>query len=287
MENMEEKSMSNPVKRQKGGMITMPFIFANEVCEKLAVVGFTTNMISYLTTQMHMPLTKAANTLTNFGGTSSLTPLIGAFIADSYAGRFWTISVASIIYQIGMISLTISAVLPKLRPPPCEGDQVCKQADAGQLAILYVSLLLGAIGSGGIRPCVVAFGADQFDETDPKQETKTWKYFNWYYFVMGASILVAVTVLVYIQDNIGWGWGLGIPAAAMFLSIIAFIFGYPLYRNLDPSGSPFTRLLQVSVAAFKKRKLPMVSDSKVLYQNEELDASISLGGKLISTNQMK
>ena len=73
---------------------------ANEVCEKLAVVGFTTNMISYLTTQMHMPLTKAANTLTNFGGTSSLTPLIGAFIADAYAGRFWTISVASIIYQI-------------------------------------------------------------------------------------------------------------------------------------------------------------------------------------------
>ncbi|KAK1582016.1 hypothetical protein Q3G72_011030 [Acer saccharum] len=287
MENMEEKSMSNPVKRQKGGIITMPFIFANEVCEKLAVVGFTTNMISYLTTQMHMPLTKAANTLTNFGGTSSLTPLIGAFIADSYAGRFWTILVASIIYQIGMISLTISAVLPKLRPPPCGGDQVCKQADAGQLAILYVSLLLGAIGSGGIRPCVVAFGADQFDERDPKQATKTWKYFNWYYFVMGASILVAVTVLVYIQDNIGWGWGLGIPAAAMFLSIIAFIFGYPLYRNLDPSGSPFTRLLQVSVAAFKKRKLPMVSDSKVLYQNEELDASISLGGKLISTNQMK
>lgn len=57
-------------------------------------------MISYLTTQMHMPLTKAANTLTNFGGTASLTPLIGAFIADAYAGRFWTITVASIIYQI-------------------------------------------------------------------------------------------------------------------------------------------------------------------------------------------
>lgn len=57
-------------------------------------------MISYLTTQLHMPLTKAANTLTNFGGTASLTPLLGAFISDSYAGRFWTITVASIIYQI-------------------------------------------------------------------------------------------------------------------------------------------------------------------------------------------
>ncbi|KAH9707423.1 protein NRT1/ PTR FAMILY 3.1 [Citrus sinensis] len=283
---MEEKGGSH-VNRKKGGIITMPFIFANEVCEKLAVVGFHANMISYLTTQLHMPLTKAANTLTNFGGTGSLTPLIGAFVADTYAGRFWTITVASIIYQIGMFSLTLSAILPQLRPPPCQGDQVCKEADTGQLAILYASLLLAALGSGGIRPCVVAFGADQFDETDPKQATKTWKYFNWYYFVMGAAVLVAVTVLVYIQDNVGWNWGLGIPTVAMFLSIIAFVFGYPLYRNLDPAGSPFVRLMQVCVAAFRKRNLDMVSDPNVLYQNEELDASICLDGKLLHTKHMK
>ncbi|ONI31381.1 hypothetical protein PRUPE_1G309300 [Prunus persica] len=285
MEKMEEKG--NHVARKKGGLVTMPFIFANEICEKLAVVGFNANMISYLTTQLHMPLTKAANTLTNVGGTASLTPLLGAFLSDAYAGRFWTIAIASIIYQIGMISLTVSAVLPQLRPPPCQHDQVCKEANGGQLAILYASLLLGALGSGGIRPCVVAFGADQFDETDQKQTTKIWNYFNWYYFVMGASILLAVTVLVYIQDNIGWGWGLGIPTIAMFISIIIFMVGYPLYRNLDPAGSPFTRLIQVSVAAYKKRKLPLVSDPRLLYQNDELDAPISLGGKLLHTKHMK
>ncbi|KAF8389779.1 hypothetical protein HHK36_024298 [Tetracentron sinense] len=281
---MEEKI--SHVKRKKGGMITMPFIFANEVCEKLAVVGFGANMISYLTQQLHMPLTKAANTLTNFSGTASLTPLLGAFIADAFAGRFWTITIASIIYQIGMISLTLSAVLPGLRPPPCKGTQVCQEADSRQLAILYASLLLTAIGSGGIRPCVVAFGADQFDETDPKQKTKTWNFFNWYYFCMGVSILLAVTVIVYIQDNIGWGWGLGIPSIAMFLSIISFVIAYPLYRNLDPSGSPFTRLLQVIVAAFRKRKLSKVSDPTLLYQNEELDASISTTGKLLHSKQL-
>jgi peptide/histidine transporter 3/4 len=286
MEEVEAQKASH-VKRKEGGMVTMPFIFANEMCDKLAVVGFNANMISYLTTQLHMPLTKAANTLTNFSGTSSLTPLIGAFIADSFAGRFWTITVASIVYTIGMTCLTVSAVLPQLRPPPCGGDSLCQQASGGQLAILYIALLLGAIGSGGIRPCVVAFGADQFDETDPKQSSRTWKYFNWYYFVMGASILVAVTVIVYIQDNIGWGWGLGIPTIAMGLSVIALVFGYPLYRKLDPSGSPFTRLLQVSVAAYKKRKLAPVSDARLLYQNWDLDAGISMGGNLIHTKQMR
>ncbi|KAK6921755.1 hypothetical protein RJ641_012262 [Dillenia turbinata] len=105
----EESEKGNNVKRKQGGFITMPPIFANEVCEKLAVVGFTTNMINYLTKQLHMPLTKAANTLTNFGGTSSLTPLLGAFIADSFAGRFWTITIASIIYQIvENLSLSLS-----------------------------------------------------------------------------------------------------------------------------------------------------------------------------------
>lgn len=187
-----------------------------------------------------------------------------------------------------MISLTLSAVVPQLRPPPCKGEEICQQANAGQLAILYLSLLLSAIGSGGIRPCVVAFGAEQLDESDPKQSsTKTWTYFNWYYFVMGASILVAVTVLVYIQDNIGWGLGLGIPTVAMLLSVVAFVFGYPLYRNLDPAGSPFTRLVQVGVAAFRKRKMENVKDAKMLYQNDELDAAISLGGKLLHTPQMK
>ncbi|KAL8268891.1 hypothetical protein R6Q59_002689 [Mikania micrantha] len=279
--------VKNHDQKMKGGLITMPFIFANEVGEKLAVVGFQTNMISYLTQQLHMPMTKAANTLTNFGGTASLTPLLGAFVADSFTGRFWTITIASIIYQIGMVSLTAAAVLPKLRPPPCKNGEICQEADSGQLAVLYISLLLTAIGSGGIRPCVVAFGADQFDESDEKQKTSTWKFFNWYYFCMGASMLVAVTVIVYIQDNIGWGWGLGVPSIAMAVSIIGFLIGYPLYRNMDPAGSPFTRLVQVCVAAYKKRKLPMVADPKLLYENEELDASISVSGKLLHTKQMK
>nr|GME19938.1 protein NRT1/ PTR FAMILY 3.1 [Ipomoea batatas] len=143
------------------------------------------------------------------------------------------------------------------------------------------------MGSGGIRPCVVAFGADQFDETDPKQKTKTWRFFNWYYFCMGTSMLVAVTVVVYIQDNIGWGWGFGVPTIAMAFSIFTFIFGYPLYRNLDPAGSPFTRLVQVCVAAYKKRKVPIVSNPALLYQNHEIDAAISVAGNLLHTKHMQ
>jgi peptide/histidine transporter 3/4 len=57
-------------------------------------------MITYLTQQLNMPMVKASITLSNFGGLSSLTPLLGAFIADSFAGRFWTIVVATLIYEL-------------------------------------------------------------------------------------------------------------------------------------------------------------------------------------------
>jgi dipeptide/tripeptide permease len=76
-------------------------------------------MITYLTQEMHLPLVEASNTLTNFGGTSSLTPVLGALAADSFAGRFWTIIAGSLFYHrsIGMLGLVVSALLRPLRPP--------------------------------------------------------------------------------------------------------------------------------------------------------------------------
>ncbi|KAF8398193.1 hypothetical protein HHK36_017119 [Tetracentron sinense] len=282
---MEERG--NREKKKRGGLRTMPFILANEVCERFAFMGFNANMITYLTQQLNMPLVQATNTLTNFAGTASLTPLIGAIIADSFAGRFWTITVGAIIYELGLISITISAVIPSFRPTPCPTQENCQEASAWQLFILYASLLLTSLGSGGIRPCVVTFGADQLDLSITKQASRKWNFFNLYYFSLGTATLTALTVVVYIQDNVGWGWGLGLPAIAMALSVIAFVLGSPLYKKLKPAGSPFLRLTQVVVAAVKKRRTVRPSDPGLLYENRELDAAISCNGRLLHTNQLK
>lgn len=185
-----------------------------------------------------------------------------------------------------MICFTLSAVLPQLRPPPCTGNEVCKEATQGQLSIPYAALLLISVGAGGIRPNVVSYGADQFDETDSNQKTRMWNFFNWYYISLGLSSLISLTVIVYIQENVGWGWGFGIPTITFAISVVAFVLGFPLYRHIKPSGSPFTRLAQVIVAACRKRKLTMVSDPSLLYENEKLDASISADGMLLHTDQL-
>ncbi|KAK4272420.1 hypothetical protein QN277_020982 [Acacia crassicarpa] len=272
---------------RRGGLRTLPFILANEVCDKFATSGFHANLISYLTLKMNMPLVSASNTLTNFSGTSSFTPLIGAFIADSFAGRFWTITIASLIYQLGLISITVSAILPSLRPPPCPTQVNCKEASLSQLWVLYGSLLLTSIGTGGIRPCVVPFSADQFDMSKKGVASRKWNLFNWYFFAMGLASLSALTVVVYIQDNMGWAWGLGIPTIAMLISVIAFVLGSPLYKTNKPSGSPLLRLLQVIVAATHKRKLPLPEHPDLLFQNKQLDAHISLHGRLLHSDQYR
>ncbi|MED6192192.1 hypothetical protein PIB30_007720 [Stylosanthes scabra] len=281
VENHEQR------KQNRGGIRTLPFILANELCDRFASAGFHANMITYLTQVMNMPLASASNTITNFTGTSSFTPLLGALIADSFAGRFWTILVATIIYELGLISITISAVVPHLHPKPCPTQLNCQEATSYQLWTLYMSLFVISLGTGGIRPCVVPFSADQFDMSKKGVESRKWNLFNWYFWVMGLASLSALTIVVYIQDNKGWGWGLGIPTVAMFISIIAFVWGFPLYNHVKPEGSPLLRVAQVVVAAFKKRNQPLPSDPNLLYQNRDLDAAISLQGRLLHTHQFK
>ncbi|TVU19352.1 hypothetical protein EJB05_35496, partial [Eragrostis curvula] len=285
----------SPKKTKQGGFKTMPFILANEICDRFATAGFNANLITYLTQQLHLPLVEASNLLTNFNGTAAFTPVLGAIIADSFSGRYWAIAGGGVLYQLGMLGLVVSALAPALRPPQCVAgagatatEPPCQRATGGQLAMLYMSLLLTALGSGGIRPCVVAFGADQFGQRGrrPGGEQK-WSYFNLYFFSMGLAVLLALTVVVYIQENVGWGWGFGIPAIAMFVSVLSFVVGYPLYVMGKPEGSPFKRLLQVVVAACKKRKDAVPEDAALLYRNKELDAPIAADGTLLHTDQLR
>ncbi|CAL4908210.1 unnamed protein product [Urochloa decumbens] len=282
--------------KQQGGFRTMPFILANDFCDRLASVGFTSNLITYLTLQMHIPLVQASNIITNYNGTANLTPLVGGLIADSFAGRFWTITFGSFFYQLGMVCLTLSAALPSLHPPPCAKHAAdCHRASSYQVAVLYLSLLCTSIGTGGTRPCTMAFGADQLELMNARgggqlrgagAARPKWSFFNLYFFAVELAKLTAVTAVVYVQENVGWGWGLGVPTIAMLAAVIAFVSGYSLYVRMPPGGSPLVRLAQVAAAAFKKRKAA-VPDPSLLYQDKELDAGISTTGRLLHTDQLK
>lgn len=216
----------------------------NEVAERLAFFAVAVSMVLYLVKEMHETLPNAATHVTDWIGAAYVLTLLGAFIADAYLGRFKTIIVFSFIYFCGMVMLTISAKLDSLRPPLCL-KKPCPQASSGQTAFLYTALGLIAIGTGGIKPCVSSFGADQFDEGDEREVVKKYAFFNWFFFGINMGVLIGITLMVYVQQEKGFAWGFGIPTITMFTSIIILLAGFSSYRYKKPMGSAFTRFVQV------------------------------------------
>ncbi|XP_051148515.1 protein NRT1/ PTR FAMILY 8.3-like [Andrographis paniculata] len=274
------------LKNNTGNWRACPFILGTECCERLAYYGISTNLVSYLTKKLHEGNASAARNVTTWQGTCYLTPLIGAVLADAYWGRYWTIAAFSMIYFIGMCTLTMSATMPYLKPPECIYP-VCPSAAPSQYAVFFFGLYLIALGTGGIKPCVSSFGADQFDDTDSVERVKKGSFFNWFYFSINIGAFVSSSIIVWVQDNAGWGLGFGIPALFMGISIASFFVGTPLYRFQKPGGSPVTRICQVVVATCRKWSLPVPDDSSVLYETTDKSSAIEGSRKLLHTDELQ
>lgn len=171
-----------------------------------------------------------------------------------------------------MTILTISTIIPNLRPANCvPGSVSCVRASGVQLMVLYLALYLTAIGTGGLKSSVSGFGSDQFDESDTKEKDETLKFFNWFYFLINIGSLAAITILVYIQDNLGRQWGYGICACAIVIGLGVFLSSSKRYRFKKLVGSPLTQIASVFVAAWRKRNLEVPSDSSLLFNGDEIN----------------
>ncbi|XP_055826005.1 protein NRT1/ PTR FAMILY 1.2-like [Solanum dulcamara] len=260
MEDTEKQNSSPiPIKsRKKGGLITMPFIIANEALANVGSYGLLPNMTFYLMRDYRMEVTPTQNLLFFWSAATNFLPIVGAVVADSYLGRFLTIGLGSIFSFLGSAVLWLTAMIPKARPPPCnQSGQACKSTTPSQYMLLVFSFLLMSIGAGGIRPCSLAFGANQFDKgrNDPNKKTVLESFFAWYYTSSIVSVLIAMTGIVYLQDRMGWKIGFGVPALLMFLAALFFFLASPFYIKPKVRSNVFASFIQVIVVAYKNRKL--------------------------------
>ncbi|KAL5580819.1 hypothetical protein UlMin_013261 [Ulmus minor] len=276
----------NPADKTKTGTWkACPYILGNECCERLAYYGMSSNLVVYFKYHLNQHSATASRNNLNWGGTCYITPLIGAFVADAYLGRYWTIASFSIIYVIGMALLTMSASIPGMKPT-CHGKDNCQATDA-QSAACFIALYLIALGTGGIKPCVSSYGADQFDDADEVEKKHKASFFNWFYLSINIGALVAASVLVWVQENVSWGLGFGIPAVAMAIAVGSFFSGTRLYRNQKPGGSPLTRIAQVVVAALRKHKVEVPTDKALLHETADTESLIKGSRKLDHTDDLR
>lgn len=159
-------------------------------------------------------------------------------------------------------------MIPQARPGPCDPQtRACKSTSTSQYLVLLCSFILLSIGAGGIRPCSMAFGADQIDNKEnPMNQKMLERFFGWYYASAAVALLLAYSGIVYIQEHFGWKLGFGVPSILMSLSAILFFLASSLYIKRKVKTNLLGSFMQVTTLSYKNRKLTLPSvDSNMWY----------------------
>ncbi|KAL6562684.1 hypothetical protein OROGR_003691 [Orobanche gracilis] len=271
-----------PLRASTGAWKASLFIVVIEFSESLSYFGLATSLIIYLTKVIHQDLKTAAKSVNYWMGVTTMMPLIGGFLADAYLGRFWTVLASSFLYLLGLLLLTMSRVVPGLKP--CSID-TCLEPRKIHEIFFFLAMYLISIGTGGHRPSLESFGADQFDDDHQEERRKKMSFFNWWNTGFSGGLLLSVTVIVFIQDHLSWAAADIILTIVMAFTVVIFWVGRPFYRFRKPTGNPLTPLLQVLAAAFAKRNLEYPLDTDRLY--EVAKSHKTQGRLLFHTNKFR
>ncbi|XP_057793628.1 protein NRT1/ PTR FAMILY 5.10-like isoform X2 [Salvia miltiorrhiza] len=99
-----------------------------------------------------------------------------------------------------------------------------------QTIFFFLSLYMVAFAQGGHKPCLQAFGAEQFDVGNYEENAAKSSFFNWWFWFSCLGVVVALSVVNYIQENLSWVIGFGIPSLVMLFSLLLFCLGSFTYR---------------------------------------------------------
>ncbi|XP_038974275.1 protein NRT1/ PTR FAMILY 8.3-like isoform X2 [Phoenix dactylifera] len=261
-------------------------ILGFECLESTAFNGIATNLVVYLRNVLHGSNASNAANAATWSGTSYFIPLVGALIADTYWGNYKTILISLTIYLVGMITITVSAFAPSLKPPPCEGSS-CQPATRAQNLMFFSGLYLIAFGSGGVRSALLPFGADQFSDENPVEREKKRAFFSWFYVTITFGLLTSGTLIVYIQENVDWALGFGIATLCIALAFGGYLLGTPIYRLRMPSGSPLKSVFQVLVASCRKMSLEVPTDCTLLHEVNDKNSDNLGQERLMHTEEFR
>ncbi|KAI4472077.1 oligopeptide transporter-related [Holotrichia oblita] len=102
-----------------------------------------------------------------------------------------------------------------------------------------IGLTLISVGTGGSKPCLAAFGGDQFRL--PQQRDQLQQFFSLFYFSINLGGFVGMIITPIMRksvtcfgDDTCYALGFGFPALLILLSILIFIMGQHWYRMKSP-----------------------------------------------------
>ncbi|KAG0049156.1 hypothetical protein BGZ83_006014 [Gryganskiella cystojenkinii] len=221
---LDAKLMANPNKMPKA----VYFILPNEFGERFCYYGVQPNLNKYFRAVSGMAEAPAKSYSTAFTMLAYFFPLIGAALSDSFLGKWWTIISFSCIYLIGMILLTVFAI-PNLLGP------------LGTISnfVTFLPMVIIAIGTGGIKPCVSSHGGDQYL---PAQEAGKDYFFNIFYVAINVGALITqlgvpeLTKLHCYGQTSCYAGAFLLPTVVFMIAFAVFAAGHRFYRIVPPLG---------------------------------------------------
>ena len=208
----------------------IPYIVGNEAAERFSFYGMKTILVVFMTQYLlsaqgqpnYMTDTQAREWMHLFVASAYFFPVIGAIIADAFLGKYVTILALSMVYCAGhlclaLIDLPSGALAATLDPR----------------GWMVAGLVLIAIGSGGIKPCVSAHVGDQFGHANKHLIEKI---FGWFYFAINFGSFFSTLLTPWLLKNYGAGWAFGVPGILMALATLVFWMGRNKFTHIQPRG---------------------------------------------------
>ena len=213
----------------------LSFIVGNEAAERLSYYGMKALLPIFLTSYLmtaagtddQMTRTEMVSLISLFGAGVYVFPILGAIIADAVLGKYLTIMSLSMVYVAGHACLALMDM-----------PQAALEATMEPRGWLYLGLILIAIGSGGIKPCVSAHVGDQFGKSNAHLLERV---YGWFYFSINFGSFFAYAFLPGVMRELGPGWAFGIPGIAMALATFVFWLGRRRYAHVPPRGMEFVK----------------------------------------------
>jgi len=210
-----------PSKKMPAGI---PYILVNEAAERFSFYGMRCILVFFMTHLLlnaggqPAPMTpeQSKTWFHLFVSAVYFTPLFGALISDIWLGKYRTILYFSVLYCFGFFALAFNHT---------------------RLG-LAAGLILIAIGSGVIKPCVSANVGDQFGKTNKHLMAKV---YSWFYFAINLGAFISNLLVPELLDRYGPTVAFGVPCAFMVLATIAFWLGRKKFVHIPRGGIEFVK----------------------------------------------
>ncbi|KAI9296660.1 PTR2-domain-containing protein [Neoconidiobolus thromboides FSU 785] len=229
------------------------FILPNEFGERFCYYGIKNLLNLYLQTAYSYTPSFAKSQVHLFNGLVYLFPLFGAALSDSFLGKYYTIVYLSIVYLIGNALLAVFSI-----------NNLVASYTSYPYWTCILPLILIAIGTGGIKPCVSSHGGDQFK---PHQTTLMDKFFALFYLSINIGSLIAQYLTPFLKEKVKcfdsscYFLAFGIPTIVFLISMLVFIFGYRYYR-IAPASGEFLPLKAARTAIYAFRGYSKASEEE-------------------------